>query len=188
LESCGWRTGCDTVSAPSTEGADGVVTMATPAQFAASTARSYALVGFIFYLLAAIAWGIGLLAVAITMPLWIGQAPWSGGVWFPIVFPLGVFAAAGFAFAWWSWTALKRIDAGRYMDARAACLLLGVFGLLFAFLIGGVFFLLAHAKLGEALQPLPAVAPASFRVCTSCGRALAVDARFCAYCGKGLPA
>src|SRR3989304_5404569 len=130
--------------------------MATPAQFAASTARSHALVGFIFYLLAAIAWGIGLLEVAITMPLWIGQAPWSGGVWFPIVFPLGGFAAAGFVCAWWSWTALKRIDAGRYMDARAACLLLGVFGLLFAFLIGGGVFLLPAAPPRAGPPPPPA--------------------------------
>ena len=162
--------------------------MAAPAQFAASTARSYAIVGVIFYVLAAVGWGIALLAVALTVPLWIGQTPWADAIWFPFVFPLGIFTAISIGFALWSWSALKQIDRGRFIAARTSTLILGVFGVFLAFLIGGIFFLLAYGRVGEALQPLMAVPTPSFRVCTSCGRALASDAKFCSYCGRGLPA
>ena len=165
-----------------------VTTVATSAPLAASTARSYALVGFIFYLLAALGWGIALVAVGVTVPLWIGQVPWTKAIWFPFVFPLGMFTAVGIGFAWWSWTALKQIDRGRYMTARTSSLILGVFGVFLAFFVGGLFFLLAYGRLGEVLQPSTTFPTAGFRVCMSCGRAIAVDAKFCSYCGKGLPA
>ena len=168
--------------------------MAYPAQLAASTARSYALVGFIFYLLGAVGWAIALLGFLASMPFWIGTVPQMSFVVFPMIFPFGIFAAVSVGFAWWSWATMQLIEQGRYADARSPSLILGVFGIFIAFLIGGIFFLLAYGKLGEVLQPpmayppwVPPPVPAA-RFCTSCGRAVASDAKFCANCGKPLPA
>ena len=167
--------------------------MAYPVQLAASTARSYALVGFVFYLLGAIGWGIALLAFLATTAFRV-VFPQMSFVVFPVIFPFGVFAAVSVGFAWWSWATMQLIEQGRYADARSPSLILGVFGIFIAFLIGGIFFLLAYGKLGEVLQPpmayppwVPPPVPAA-RFCTSCGRAVASDAKFCANCGKPLPA
>ncbi len=165
--------------------------MSTPAQMASSTARSYALVGFVFYLLAAIGWGIALLAFLATSPFWIGTMPMWPGFLFPVIFPFGTFGALAVGFAWWSWSTLKQIEQSRFVDARTASLVLGVFGIFLAFVVGGIFFLLAYGKLGEALQPpfmgYPAPSPV-LRFCTHCGRATTLEAKFCAFCGKQLPA
>lgn len=158
--------------------------MASPV--AASTARSYVLVGFIFYLLGAIGWIVSILGtVYFLFPFGFGPGP----MWFfPFFFPVGFFAALTIGFAGWSWLTLRNVERGRYSEARAPSLVLGIFGLFLAWLVGGVFFLLAYSKLGEITSPVPAASMAGpFRVCLSCGRAVAPDAKFCAHCGKPLP-
>ncbi len=169
--------------------------MATPAQFAANTARSYALVGFIFYLLGAVGWGIGLLVFLVTLPFRVGGVVQPVFIAFPVIIPFGVFSALSIGFAWWSWTTLHQIEQGRYADARTSSLILGIFGIFLAFLIGGIFFLLAYGELETLLQPrvgIPAAPPPGpspvQRFCTNCGRAAAGDAKFCSHCGKELPA
>lgn len=157
------------------------------ADAAASTAKSYILVGFIFYLLGAAGWIIVLTAFLAFTPFWIGQVSHMGLILFPGLFPLGVFGALTLGFTWWSWVAMEHVDQGRYEDARTASLVLGIFGIFLAFLVGGIFLLLAHGKLGEALHPAVAVRGPDQRFCVKCGRAVAADARFCSHCGAELP-
>lgn len=149
----------------------------------AGTARSYALIGFIFYVLGAAGWIIGMSAMLFTTPFWWGQMP-SGMVAFPFI-PMGIFGVISIGFTAWSWTTLRNIEGGRYSDARTSSLVLGIFGLFFAWLIGGIFFILAYAKLGEILQPQIPITPQRF--CVSCGRAVPADAKFCSNCGKEVP-
>jgi hypothetical protein len=159
--------------------------MASPV--AASTVRSYVLVGFIFYCLGAVAWSVSLLGTALFF-IPVGGPPFGPAVFFPFFFPIGFFAALTIGFAWWSWLTLRNVEEGRYAEARTPSLLLGVFGLFLAWLVGGIFLLLAYAKLGEILAPAPpSVMGSPLRVCLSCGRAVAPNAKFCPHCGKPLP-
>ncbi len=154
---------------------------------AAESARTYALIGFIFYVLSAIGWVIGVMVSAV----FIVPATAMGftTMFFPLFFPFGVFAAISVGFAWWSWTTMQQIEQGRYADARTPSLVLGILGLFFAWLIGGIFFLLAYGKLGEIVMPayVPAPPPTQ-RFCVQCGRAVHPQSKFCGNCGKELPA
>lgn len=157
------------------------------AEAAASAAKSYILVGFIFYLLGAAAWVVGLAAVLALSPFWAGQTTHVGLLVFPLLFPFGVLGALTLGFTWWSWVAMEHVDRGRYEDARTASLVLGIFGIFLAFLVGGIFLLLAHGKLGEALHPAVTVRSPDQRFCVKCGRAVDANARFCSHCGAELP-
>ncbi|MFQ5986579.1 MAG: zinc ribbon domain-containing protein, partial [Thermoplasmata archaeon] len=127
---------------------------------------------------------------------------------FPTGMPMGVFfspliwagvplaVAAGLTV--WSWTNLKQIEAGRYQEAQAQTLVLGILGLIFAFLIGGIFLIIAYFKLSNVTSPRPAAAPMAppppaaspqpgGRVCPNCGRPIPMDAKYCNHCGHELP-
>ena len=139
------------------------------------TARTYALVGFIFYFIASIVGIVGSLMMSIWAPHMM---------WFPrrvMFFPLG-FSVIGIIFTVWAWITLQHIEAGKYSEGCTYSLVLGILGLFFAWLIGGIFFLLAYGKLGEA-----ATSPAPQRFCIYCGRQLPPDAKHCPHCGKELP-
>jgi len=164
-------------------------------QQAAWTARTYALIGFIFYVLSTVVGFIGALIFAFFFVTSVSTAtstiPPATVVAFPF-FGLVLFAAfllfiPGIVLTIFARTTLRNIDIGRYSQARTYSLILGIIGLFFGMLIGGIFFLLAYAKLGESpiqpatLQPLPQ------RFCVKCGRAVPLDAKFCPHCGNELP-
>ncbi|MFQ5907565.1 MAG: zinc ribbon domain-containing protein [Thermoplasmata archaeon] len=163
-------------------------------QSEAQSARTFALVGVVFYILGAAIWGIAILsslfALGFTgMPM--------GFFFFPIIFP-GVFAAVSIGLAVWSWMTLQNIETGRYTEAQAPSLVLGILGIFFALLIGGVFLILAYTKLANITSgrappivmaaPPPAAMPQpAGRVCPNCGRPIPMDAKFCNHCGHELP-
>jgi energy-coupling factor transporter transmembrane protein EcfT len=86
-----------------------------------------------------------------------------------------------------AWITLRNMEIGKYAQARTSSLILGIVGLFFGLIIGGIFFLLAYANLGEYMTPLMAVQPLPQRFCVNCGRAMAPNTKYCAYCGKELP-
>ncbi len=162
--------------------------------YEARTARSYALVGFIFYILGALTSLLG--AVGSTFmggfmgPGMMGSFAPS---FFPFFFP-SIFLILSSILTVWSWITLNSIDAGRYREAQTASLVLGILGIFFAWLIGGIFLLLAYGRLGYAarhqyanLKPsLPAetTAATGTRFCPECGSAVSESDRFCRNCGK----
>jgi uncharacterized protein YacL len=164
-------------------------------QQVAGIARTYALIGFIFYALSTVVGFIGALMVAFFFVTSVSTAtsttPPTTVIAFPF-FSLIIIAAfvlfiPGIVLTIFARTTMRNIDTGRYSQARTYSLILGIIGLFFGMLIGGIFFLLAYAKLGESpmqpatLQPLPQ------RFCVKCGRAVPLDAKFCPNCGKELP-
>ncbi len=162
----------------------------------AQSARTFALVGVVFYLLGAAVFGIGLLTTLFVFTVSPGM-PGFGFVFFPVIFP-GVFVAIAIGLAVWSWMTLQHIEAGRYPEAQAPSLVLGILGLFFAFLIGGIFMILAYTKLANITSgrapptvmaaPLPVAMPQpAGRVCPNCGRPIPMDAKFCNHCGHELP-
>ncbi|MCJ2531486.1 MAG: zinc-ribbon domain-containing protein [Candidatus Thermoplasmatota archaeon] len=164
-------------------------------QAEAQSARTFALVGFVFYLLGAVIGGIALITTLFAVFVPVGMP--MGFFFFPVIFP-GIFAAISIGLALWSWTTLQNIEAGRYQEAQAPSLVLGILGLFFALLIGGIFLILAYTKLANitsgrappvAMAPPPPAAmpqPAG-RVCPNCGRPIPMDAKFCNHCGHELP-
>ncbi len=168
-------------------------------QTEAKSARTFALVGFVFYLIGAVAWG-GFLVAGLLTFFFVPVTP-------PFGFEAFGFEAFGFLFLLiplavsvgltvWSWSTLQRIERGGYQDAQAPVLVLGILGLFFAFLIGGIFLILAYAKLGNVISPQPPVMaapvpvapqPAGGRVFPNCGRPIPMDAKFCNHCGHELP-
>ncbi len=154
----------------------------------AQSAKTFALIGFIFFAIVTAIWGMVTLGVAISVVFFAGSMPFV----FPFIFPFGVFLALGVALSVWAWITMKDIEAGRYKEAQTASLVLGILGL-FGNLISGIFFLLAYSKLGHAIayaQAPPSAyqpaAPTTGRICTECGRPIAMDAKFCPHCGKEL--
>jgi len=159
-------------------------------------ARTYAFIGFIFYALSTIAGFIGILAIAF---LFITSISTSTSLIPPtitiITFPffglvslvLFLLFIPGIILTVLAWITVRNIDGGRYGQARTYSLLLGIIGLFFGFLIGGIFFLLAYAKLGESITQPAIVQPLPQRFCVNCGRAVSLDAKFCSHCGKKLP-
>lgn len=157
------------------------------------SARTFALVGFIFFALVAAGWAIVGLAL-----LFATVAPFF--FLFPWFIPFGIFFGLSVGLTFWSWATVRDIEAGRYPPAETASLVLGILGI-FVNLISGIFFLLAYTKLTElrryAYGPPPAYGPSMYgppspppadRYCVHCGRAVLRGARFCASCGKELPA
>ncbi|MCL4436203.1 MAG: zinc ribbon domain-containing protein [Thaumarchaeota archaeon] len=163
--------------------------------YEARTARSYALVGFIFYVLGALTSLLGAFGYAFFM----GSGMMGGFA--PSFFPFfpSAFLIISSVLAVWSWVTLNNIDAGRYQEAQTASLVLGILGIFFAWLIGGIFFLLAygrlsyairhpHATLKSSVPTEPTVAPPATgaRFCPECGSAVSESDRFCRNCGKTL--
>ncbi|MEE9237909.1 MAG: zinc ribbon domain-containing protein [Thermoplasmata archaeon] len=168
------------------------------------SARSYALVGFIFFAIMTAVWSLVLVMGAIFFAFWdthmrwgMWDGSWGGGWLFPFIFPYTVFLALSAGFTIWAWTVRSNIEAGRYSQAQTSSLILGIFGLFppIGALLGGIFFLLTHSKLGYpttyAQAPPPAYQPAptppTGRMCPECGRPIPMDAKFCSHCGKELP-
>ena len=165
-------------------------------QAEAQSARTFALVGFVFYLIGAVVGGIWIVTILVAFTVFPTGMP-MGVFFFPALGP-GIFLAIAAGLTVWSWTNLKQIEAGRYQDAQAPTLVLGIVGLAFALLIGGIFLIIAYAKLSNVIFPRPAATPMAApppiaspqpggRVCPNCGRPIPMDAQFCSYCGEKLP-
>ncbi len=151
------------------------------------------MVGLIFYVLGAVGNFLPLL-------LWgfiestLEEPPFNVDMnfttsFFPLVFPFGIGFALTAGFSFWTWVTWDNINKGKYVAARTACLVLGIFGLGLAWLIGGIFLLMAYGKLGDVLrepQVTPTPTQPAGRICTQCGRPIAWDAKFCEHCGKEL--
>ncbi|MEE9600358.1 MAG: zinc-ribbon domain-containing protein [Thermoplasmata archaeon] len=163
------------------------------------TARTYALVGFIFFAIMTAVWSLVLLIGAIFFAFWTGPGfdgtvdGFGTGVLFPFIFPMTVFLALSAGFTIWAWTVRSNIEAGRHSQAQTSSLILGIFGLFppVGAVVGGILFLLAHSKIGYVYAPPPAYQPTpatpSGRICPECGRPIPMDAKLCPYCGKELP-
>lgn len=162
----------------------------------AQSARTFALIGFIFFAITVAILGLVTLVVFFGAVFFstIGFGQGYGFFFpFPFFFPFGIFLALSLGLTFWSWTSLKDIEAGRYRQAETSSLVLGILGL-FVNIISGIFFLLAYIKLTNVSRyaqagPPPIYAPATpaSRFCVNCGRAVAIDAKFCHHCGKELP-
>ncbi len=149
------------------------------------SARTYAFIGFIFYLLATAAGFIGLFVI--TPFIYVANI----GSAFPFILIAIVFLLLfipGIVLTIFAWMTVRNIEMGKYAQARTYSLILGIIGLFFGAIIGGIFFLLAYANLGESMTPPMAVQPLPQRFCVNCGRAVvAPNTKYCAYCGKELP-
>jgi hypothetical protein len=150
------------------------------------TARIFAFIGFIFYISAAAAGVFGLLilgvvaSIASSVPTPTNAISFSIVGFMPLIF--GIFFIPAIVLAFFAWTTIQAIDRGNYMQARTNSLILGIVGLVFGVFIGGVFFLLAYANLGQT-QPPPSP-PSNQRFCVHCGSPVPPNARFCPRCGK----
>lgn len=159
------------------------------------SAGSYSLVGFIFYILSALGFLVPLIFFGI-FTNWLNEPPFNANIpsgigilmFFATVIPL----ALTVSFAAWTWITIDNIKKGKYAEARTATLILGIFGIFLAWLIGGIFLLLAYGKLGtaqegpktpQAKEPLQ---QKTGRICVHCGKPIDWDAKFCEHCGKGL--
>jgi hypothetical protein len=147
------------------------------------SARTYAFIGFIFYLLATAAGFIGLFVIGLFVYVPSIALP---SILIAIVFLL--LFIPGIILTIFAWMTVKNIEVGKYAQARTYSLILGIIGLFFGAIIGGIFFLLAYSNLGESMTPPMAVQPLPQRFCVNCGRAVvAPNTKYCAYCGKELP-
>ena len=170
-------------------------------QTEAQSARTFALVGFVFYILASVVSGIFFVVSLFVFQFFVTSASFDFGPFgfgaFPFIFQ-GVFLGVVVALTVWTWGTLQKIEQGAYRDAQAPVLVQGILGLFFAFLIGGIFLIIGYAKLGNVVSPRPAVPvmaapapvapqPAGGRVCPNCGRPIPMDAKFCNHCGHELP-
>ena len=157
------------------------------------TARTYAFIGFIFYILSTIAGFIGFLVIAFFFITSISRSilpgpPITNTIVFPFIsLVFFLLFIPGIILSVLAWTTVRNIDVGRYSQARTYSLILGIIGLFFGLLIGGIFFLLSYAKLGESMTQPIMVQSFPQRFCVNCGRAVSSDAKFCGYCGKELP-
>jgi hypothetical protein len=170
--------------------------MAKAENYDAETARGYALVGFIFYILGAVASAFGAFGASLFMGGFMGgMMDGYTGPYFPFIFP-SIFLIISAALTIWAWITISNIDSGRYQDAQTASLVLGIFGIFFAWLIGGIFFFLAYGKLGYATRrpqttftsQTPTTNPPATgsRFCSQCGNPASEGDKFCRSCGKQL--
>jgi hypothetical protein len=162
----------------------------------AQSAKNYALVGFVFYVLGLVGW-IGLMWFFFSFLSVLRGPPFNvdlSGVpitfgFFPFVIPVGVFFALTAGFTVWSLVTMDNIGKGKYAEARTASLVLGIFGIFLAWIIGGIFLLLAYGRLGDAMRgtEVSRVPPqGAARICTNCGKPVGRDAKFCGHCGRQL--
>ena len=175
--------------------------MSTYDVFNIQSAKNYALVGLIFYVIGAAGWIAGLFGMRMFMGGFMGTGM-MGNYYAPftLFFP-AVFSVISITLSVWSWITLNNINAGKYQDAMTASLILGIFGLVFAWFIGGVFLLLAYGKLSDTLRyqatsstiPIhspesnPAIPAISIgRFCSKCGNTISEDSSFCRHCGNRL--
>ena len=164
----------------------------------ANTAKTFALVGLVFYILSF----IGILSGIITANWWFSwtNIPWRGP-WGPspsipalIALGIGLGLVVHLFLLIWAYLTYKKIMKGDYIGVRTATLLLGIFGLLpfLGLFIGGIFFILTYAKLGDVLRMAqgamytPIQALASDKSCASCGQVVGVNEKFCPRCGAKL--
>lgn len=162
-----------------------------------ATARTYSFIGFIFYVLAVIAGFLGVLVLAfffvtaVSTSSSLPGSPVTVSVAFPFLGFLSVIFLLlfipGILLSLFAWSTVRHIDAGRYDQARTNSLILGIVGLFFGLIIGGIFFLLSYAKLGESTTPSTLVQSLPQRFCVNCGRAVSPNDKFCKHCGKELP-
>ena len=160
------------------------------------TARTYAFIGFIFYVITAAIGALVLLifglifttSISTSRTMFPSTPPVSVTV-FPLFMILMVFLILlipAIVLTFFAWSTVKAIDAGRIGQARTNSLILGIIGLFFGVVIGGIFFLLAYARLGEIPQPYtPQPQPQKF--CVNCGKPISPNDRYCTYCGKEQP-
>ena len=155
--------------------------------FKVQSAKSFSLVGLIFYILGTLGWLIPLSIFAGV----ISYAPFNvnmpGNVGLIIFIIFGAFTALSVGFTVWCWITMDNISKGKYVDARTASLVLGIFGLVLGWVIGGIFMLLTYSELGEILSPNQTPTPQSQptgRMCTGCGKPIKWDVKFCEHCGK----
>lgn len=165
----------------------------------ANTAKTFALVGLVFYILSF----ISILSGIITANWWFSwtnipwRGPWGSSPSIPALIALGIGLGlvVHLFFLIWAYLTYKKIMVGDYIGARTATLLLGIFGLLpfLGLFIGGIFFILTYVKLGDVLRMAqgamytPIQAFASDKSCASCGQVVGVNEKFCPRCGAKLP-
>jgi hypothetical protein len=169
------------------------------------SARTFAFIGFIFYVRAAAIGIIGLIIFGLIFAASVSVSPTfptspTNVTFFPfsvffILFLVLLIPAAFLAL--FAWTTVKAIDEGRIAQARTNSLILGIVGLIFGVVISGIFFLLAYANLGQpyqqpyqAYQPppqQPRPQPQAQRYCVNCGQAIPSDSLYCPHCGKQQP-
>jgi hypothetical protein len=144
-------------------------------------------VGYIFYLLAAV---VGIIAGAVNIAFMsIGGV--GSLIWGVISLILFLLIAAPLK---------NKIDTGKVDEQiKSESLVAGILGIFFAWIIGGIMFLVAYSKVQTILYrrsippppppPTPVSAPTptvSLRYCVHCGRTIPTDAKVCPYCGKQL--
>jgi len=158
------------------------------------TARTFAFIGFIFYVITAAMGVLGLLFLSFiftmvtptgfpTSPGNMVQVPFFGIMSLMFMF---LFIPA-IVLAFFAWSTVKAIDAGNYGQARTYSLILGIVGLFFSVFLGGIFFLLAYANLGESRAVVYPPQVSAQRFCVHCGSPMPPDSRFCPRCGKEQP-
>jgi len=102
-------------------------------------------VGLIFYILGALVFILLILVIGL-FPLIdssknISDSISSIGQLGLILFGMPLAIIVGFSF--WSWITLDKVRKGLYFEARTSALVLDIFGLMFAWVIGGIFFALS---------------------------------------------
>lgn len=157
--------------------------------FDIQNARSYVTVGLIFYILGAL--GFILLLVVIGLIPWVDTSSINSastsniGLLGLILFGVPLFITIGFSV--WSWITLDNIKKGKYVEARTSLLVLGIFGLMFAWVIGGIFLLLAYNKLGNTVKEIHVtnvLTHSEEKKCNNCGKQIGLDTLFCEQCGN----
>lgn len=157
--------------------------------FEIQTAKSYVVVGLIFYILGAL--GFIFLLVVIGLIPWVDTSSINSastsniGLLGLILFGVPLSITIGFSV--WSWITLDNIKKGKYIEARTSSLVLGIFGLMFAWIIGGIFLLLAYSKLGDAVKEIHVTnvpTHSEEKKCNTCGKQIGLDTLFCEQCGN----
>ena len=162
----------------------------------ASTAKTYATVGLIFYVLSVFGGILGLTTLNWSLSRTnIPRGPWGPWPSIPALvgLGLGLVFLVNVILAIWAYISYKKIEEGRYLEAQTGTLLLGIFGLAFGGFLGGLFFLLTYAKIGDILkkahwqQSIPKPTIAGERYCPNCGLIVYLTDKFCPKCGSQLP-
>ena len=159
-------------------------------------ARTYAFIGFIFYVITSALAVLGLLIMGIIFATAVSTVTFPDPItppanvstvpFFVILMVFLILFIPAIVLTFFAWSTVKAIDAGKYGQARTNSLILGIIGLFFGVFIGGIFFLLAYTNLGEPPQPYTPQ-PSPQRFCVHCGKPISPNDRYCPYCGKEQP-